>query len=236
VGNLFAGFFAIMAATDGRHQAAAVAIVVAAILDLLDGRIARLTRAVSDFGMQLDSLADAVSFGVAPAVLVQQWALVPLHRVGWGAAFLMAACGVIRLARFNSRHTLSDHRFFRGLPIPMAACAVAGLVLMGSDEGVAFLPSLLVAAVVVALALLMVSPLPYRSFKDVDPRKRPYLATALLAAFLAATVARPEMMLALVSLAYVLQGPVEALVRRKAGPRPEEVRRADAKEEPHGLI
>jgi CDP-diacylglycerol--serine O-phosphatidyltransferase len=226
VGNLFAGFFSIMAATDGRHAAAAIAIVVAAALDLLDGRIARLTGSVSEFGMQLDSLADAVSFGVAPAVLAQQWALVPLDRVGWGAAFLFAACGAIRLARFNSRHSLSDHRYFVGLPIPMGACALAGVVLVLSSVEAGPPPAWPVALMTVILALLMVSPIRYRSFKDADPRGRPYLATALLAAFIALALVRPEAVLALMTMAYVLMGPVEALVlqwRRSRGGEPEPV-------------
>lgn len=211
VGNLFAGFFAIMAATDGRHAAAATAIVVAAALDLLDGRIARLTGSVSEFGMELDSLSDAVSFGVAPAVLVQQWALVPLERVGWGAAFLLAACGVIRLARFNSRHALSDHRYFVGLPIPMAACSLAGVVLVRASVEAGPPPASPVALMTVILALLMVSPIRYRSFKDADFRGRPYLSTALLAALIALALTWPEAMLALVTTAYVLMGPVESL-------------------------
>jgi CDP-diacylglycerol--serine O-phosphatidyltransferase len=215
LGNLFAGFFAIMAAMDGRHTAAAVALVVAAALDMLDGRLARLTRSVSEFGMELDSLADAVSFGVAPAVLVQQWALLPLRRVGWGAAFLLAACGVIRLARYNARQSVADNRYFSGLPIPVTACLIAGLVLVVEQTGGGPPPPWPVAGLVVLLALLMVSPVRYRSFKTVDPWGHPYLATAVLAVFIAAAAVWPEPILVILATGYLLMGPVEGLLRRR---------------------
>ena len=127
-GSLFAGFYAIVAAMDGRFYAAAWAILVALILDGLDGRIARLTQSTSGFGVQYDSLADLVSFGVAPGILAYLWALKDFKQFGWAAAFLFVVCGALRLARFNVQQGSFDPRYFNGLPIPAAAMMVAATV------------------------------------------------------------------------------------------------------------
>jgi CDP-diacylglycerol--serine O-phosphatidyltransferase len=127
-GNLFLGFWSIVKTLDGRFGEAAPLIGAAVILDMLDGRIARLTNTQTEFGAQYDSLADAVSFGVAPALLVYCWALQSIPRAGWPAAFLFLACGVLRLARFNVQRHVVDARFFVGLPIPAGAAQIAAIV------------------------------------------------------------------------------------------------------------
>lgn len=132
---LFSGFFAIVQAMNQRYEMAAVAIFVAMVLDGLDGRVARLTHTQSEFGAQYDSLSDMVSFGVAPALVVYEWALRDLGKMGWIAAFVYCASGALRLARFNTNIQVIDKRFFQGLPSPAAAALVAGLVWVTIDNG-----------------------------------------------------------------------------------------------------
>src|SRR5205823_12686771 len=129
VGNLFCGYLSIWCSIRGTFEIAAVLVVVAAVLDGLDGRIARLTHSASKFGEEYDSLADLVSFGVAPAVLAYSWGLVDFHRLGWMASFLFVVCGSMRLARFNIQTRVVDKKYFIGLPIPAAAATISALVL-----------------------------------------------------------------------------------------------------------
>ncbi|NVM22766.1 MAG: CDP-diacylglycerol--serine O-phosphatidyltransferase, partial [Desulfobacterales bacterium] len=128
--NLFCGFYAIVAATQGYFVKGAIAIMVAAVFDLLDGKIARFTHAVSKFGVEYDSLCDAISFGVAPGILVYLWALQPFGRLGWLAALLFVACGTLRLARFNTQIDIVSSEYFNGLPIPAAAFMISATVLL----------------------------------------------------------------------------------------------------------
>src|SRR3990167_6074066 len=128
--SLFGGFYSIIASLDGEFNKAAIAIIVSAVLDGLDGRIARLTRSTSKFGVEYDSLADLVAFGLAPGILIFTWALRPFGKYGWLAAFLYVVCGALRLARFNVQITTIESKRFNGLPIPAAAAMVASTVLL----------------------------------------------------------------------------------------------------------
>ena len=223
-GNLFLGFWAIIKTLDGRYAEAAPLIAGAIVLDLLDGRIARLTGTASEFGAQLDSLSDAISFGVAPALLAYRWALEAVPRVGWLAAFLFVMCGVLRLARFNVQRHVVDARYFVGLPIPAAAGQIAALVYFFPETIGARAHGLLVLGVVVGLSFLMVSTLRYWSFKGIDLRRRRSYINVLGIALLFLLIAiHPEIMLLAASCVYTLSGPVlhaAGLFRRRSGPPP----------------
>ena len=206
-GNLCCGFFSLIEASRGHFESAALLIIAAGVLDGLDGRIARLTGTTSDFGVEYDSLADIASFGIAPAFLAYEWALAPFHRVGWLVAFLFVACAATRLARFNIQHGASDKRFFAGLPSPAAAGTVASIVFAFPNPPVHLGASLLVGAVVAAVALLMVSRLRYRSFKNLDLRsRRSYLTVVPLVLALVVVLVDPQSMM-IVAGCYVLWGP-----------------------------
>ncbi|MBZ5640276.1 MAG: CDP-diacylglycerol--serine O-phosphatidyltransferase [Acidobacteriia bacterium] len=212
VGNLFCGFFSLVESSQGRFDLAAILIIVAATLDGLDGRIARLTGSTSEFGIQFDSLADIVSFGVAPAFLAYRWALVPFHRTGWLIAFLYVVCAATRLARFNLQHAASDKRYFVGFPSPPAAAVLASVAFAfpGPIESRAVSATLAVLAS--AVALLMVSRLRYRSFKDFDLRnRRSYIGVLPIAAALVAVLTHPKEALPTISGAYLLSGPLAYL-------------------------
>src|SRR5262245_13436321 len=159
-------------AFEGEYRTAALLIISAAILDGLDGRVARLIGGSSEFGGEYDSLADVVSFGLAPAFLGHVWGLEPLRRYGWILAFLFLVCGAIRLARFNIQHGATDRRWFVGLPIPMAASSIAGSVLVFTAPLRTKPLSAVFGVAVLAISLLMVSRFRYRSFKDIDLRAR----------------------------------------------------------------
>jgi CDP-diacylglycerol---serine O-phosphatidyltransferase len=208
-GNLFLGFWAVIKTFHGEYGEAAPLIGWAIVLDLLDGYIARLTGTTSEFGGELDSLADVISFGVAPAVLAYSWAFGSIERVGWLAAFLFVVCGALRLARFNVQRNVVDSRFFVGLPIPAAAAQVAAWVNFIPDP----LTSRSQAAVALALttvwAFLMVSTFRYRSFKKLDLRSRRSYITVLGIALLFLLVAlEPRVVLLLLATAYWLSAPV----------------------------
>lgn len=172
---LFGGFYAIVQAMNGRFDHAAVAIFVSMVLDGLDGRVARMTHTQSDFGAEYDSLSDMVSFGVAPALVMYQWALQPLGKLGWMAAFIYCVCAALRLARFNTQLGVADKRYFQGLPSPAAAALVAGFVWIMHDNKIypKDVPSLKWWALSVALfaGLTMVSNVRFYSFKDFNMRK-----------------------------------------------------------------
>src|SRR4051794_29092980 len=133
--NLFCGFYSIIATLNHEYLTAAWAIIAASIFDMLDGRIARLAKATSQFGVEYDSLSDLISFGVAPAILLYQWALQPFDRLGWLAAFLYVVCGALRLARFNVMTGVISKKYFQGLPIPMAAGMVATFIIFNQTRG-----------------------------------------------------------------------------------------------------
>ncbi|MFQ5767927.1 MAG: CDP-diacylglycerol--serine O-phosphatidyltransferase, partial [Acidobacteriota bacterium] len=186
VGNLFAGYWCIVVAERGEFGLAGLLLIVAGILDNLDGRVARVTGTATAFGLQFDSLADAVSFGVAPAFMVYMWGMQPLGRLGWLGSFLFVVCGAMRLARYNIQ-VLPDKRFFAGLPIPAAALVIATLTFYRPRP---ILDQPLAAAVlilVLTLSGLMVSRLRYPSFKGLDGKagRHSFLRVALLALLLA---------------------------------------------------
>lgn len=215
---LFCGFFAIVAAMHGRFGEAAVSIFVAMVLDGMDGRIARMTNTQSAFGAEYDSLSDMCSFGLAPALVLYQWALQDLGKLGWLAAFLYVAAAALRLARFNTQVGTADKRYFQGLPSPAAAAMMAGLVWVSADNRI--IPEQGLAGVAWALAvgsaLLMVSKLRYYSFKDVDLRGPvPFVMLLLVVLGFVLVSLDPAIMLFALFLAYGLSGPVVTLVHRQ---------------------
>lgn len=214
--SLFAGFYAIVQAMNGNFEYAPLAIFIAAILDALDGRIARLTHTESDFGAEYDSLVDMVSFGLAPALIMYEWALSGMGKIGWLAAFIYTAGAGLRLARFNTQVGVADKRYFRGLPSPAAAAAVVGLVWVLHVNGVPGKEISIAALIVTVMAgVLMVSNIRYRSFKDVDLRGRVSFMTILaMPLVLVLLFQDPPLVLFLTFLAYALSGPLGFLFRR----------------------
>lgn len=230
-GGLFGGFFAIIAASQGRFEAACLAIFIAGVLDGIDGRVARLTNTQSEFGVQYDSLADLVSFGMAPALVMYHWSLAEMKldgltagKLGWLAAFLYAACAALRLARFNSQVANVDKRWFIGLASPAAAALMASFVWVCHDLGLEGAelryPAL---AVTIVAALLMVSRIRYNSLKGSGPTsdRVPFAAMVLALAVLVALVLDPPKMLLTAAVLYALSGPLLWFWRRKsAGQEP----------------
>ena len=214
-GALFSGFYAIVAGMNGDFSQAAIAIFVAMVLDGLDGRVARLTNTQSSFGAEYDSLADVVSFGVAPALVAFSWMLQDLGKFGWIAAFVYVAGTALRLARFNVQVGQADSKWFTGLPSPSAAAIVAALVwvLHGYDmEWMA--AKVLVALVIAGVGLLMVSNVRYYSFKDIDLKSRvPFFVLLALVLLIAIISIDPAIMLLLVFVGYGLSGPLRAVLR-----------------------
>lgn len=211
-GNLFCGLYAILAVMKGSFFSAAIAILVALVFDMLDGKSARWMNSTSQFGVEYDSLADLVSFGVAPGLLMYVWALEPHGTAGVAVMFAFVACGALRLARFNVITATSESKYFTGLPIPAAASVVATLVIF--DHRVVTLASqvkpILILILTLTLAFLMVSAIKYRSFKDLKFKRAQlfnYLVWAILGLML--VVAWPEVMLFFVCIAYALAGPIE---------------------------
>ncbi len=214
--NLFCGFYSLIFSIQGEYKNAAIAVVVAAIFDLLDGRLARLTHATSKFGAEYDSLCDLVSFGIAPAFLMYLWALQPLGRVGMMASFLFAACGALRLARFNVQVGVVEKNFFQGLPIPMAAGIVASSFIAFNDLGwdAEEWRGWLLFSMVVLLAIVMVSNFRYRSFKDLDLKERlPFKYLILGVVILVIVALHPEVMLFVMFLTYATLGAVFGVLR-----------------------
>lgn len=218
--NMFFGFYAIILSIKEQYLWAAYAIVAAAVFDLLDGRLARLTRSTSKFGAEYDSLCDLVSFGLAPAILLFQWSLEPFGRVGWLAAFLYAACGALRLARFNVQAGVIEKAYFQGLPIPMAAGIVASSVLAFHDLGVEPQRNLGLLLMTVLLAIVMVSTFRYRSFKDLDLKERlPFRYVFYGVAVIAIVAYWPEVMLFFLFMTYALLGAIFGILRLGKNPR-----------------
>jgi CDP-diacylglycerol--serine O-phosphatidyltransferase len=213
--GLFAGFYAIIAATKGRFEPAAIAVFVAMIMDSLDGRIARLTNTQSDFGKEYDSLSDMIAFGLAPALVMYEWMLSGLGKLGWLAAFIYAAGAALRLARFNIQHAVVNKRYFQGLASPAAAGVLGGMVWVGNDYGLRDnrLVGVLMVLLTVAVALLMVSTIRYRSFKDLDLRGRvPFVAVLLLVLIFAFVSIDPPQVLFALFFGYALSGPINSVV------------------------
>jgi len=217
---LFCGFYAIIASINHRFEPAAVAIFAAMVFDGLDGRIARLTNTQSAFGVQYDSLSDMVSFGVAPALVVFNWALLPLGKIGWSAAFLYATCAALRLARFNTQVDVADKNYFTGLASPAAAAILAGMVWVAADNQIAssrFL-SVAVGLIVTGAGLLMISNIKYHSFKGLDFRKRvPFVVIVALALLMAVIRIDPPIVLLALAVLYACSGPLGFAWQRAFG-------------------
>nr|WP_239061735.1 CDP-diacylglycerol--serine O-phosphatidyltransferase [Ideonella livida] len=198
---LFGGFYAVVMAMNGRFENACIGIFCAAVLDSLDGRVARMTNTQSAFGEQMDSLADMVSFGAAPALIMYEWGLKGLGKAGWIAAFVYCACAALRLARFNTNIGIVDKRYFQGLPSPAAAALVIGFIWVLDDAGykgvsaMAGLPWLAFAVALFA-GLTMVTNVPFYSFKDISlKRSVPFIVIVLIALGIAVINIHPPMVL-----------------------------------------
>src|SRR5437016_11108657 len=216
-GNRFCGFFALLLTVEGRFSDAALAIFVAMIMDLLDGRVARLMKATSQFGVEFDSLADVVSFCVAPAFLAYSFALSALERPAWFAAFLFVICGALRLARFNVHTGTVDRRYFVGLPTPAAAgLVVSAVILLKGVELSAWLLLTIAIGTYVA-ALLMVSTFRYWSFKEFDfARRRPLWTLLVMVLSVMIVATRHEVFLFLIFGGYAVSGPLRRLIVGRA--------------------
>lgn len=218
-GGLFCGFFSVISTFREEYLIAAIAVLVAQVCDALDGRIARLTHTTSPFGVQYDSLSDVIAFGVAPGVLAYRWALEPWGAWGWLAASLYVTCGALRLARFNVQVDTVDTQHFVGLPIPAAAGVVATTILMYyflGGEG-ATNKHMTLLLLIYALAGLMVSTVPYYSFKDLQLRHRqPFWLLIVGIIVVQVTIAEPQLMLFSIFSLYSLSGPVMVLLRLRS--------------------
>jgi len=223
--NLFAGFYAIVQAMNGRFEAAAVAIFVAMVLDSLDGRVARMTNTQSAFGEQYDSMSDMVSFGAAPALVIYEWSLRGMGKLGWLAAFVYVAGAALRLARFNTNIGVVDKRWFQGLPSPAAAALVAGLVWIATDlretqwiEATATDLRWVAWAFTVYAGVTMVSNAPFYSFKTLNLRKSvPYVAVPLIVLAFVLVSSDPPTVLFSLFLFYAVSGWAVWLWRLRTG-------------------
>jgi CDP-diacylglycerol--serine O-phosphatidyltransferase len=212
--SIFASFYAIICAIEGQFMLSGALILVAAFFDGIDGKVARLTKTTTRFGLELDSLADVISFGVAPAILMYLWALSPYGRIGWVGAFVFVACGALRLARFNIQSGSIDPKRFRGLPIPAAAVMVATTVLFFHKIGLKpadFMTPLLILTYVISF--FMVSSIKFHAFKDLTlVKQNPFSFTVAFVLLLALIAASPLVVPFFISAAYLLSGPILTLV------------------------
>jgi len=216
-GNLFCGFLALVLASQSRFTEAAISLFVAMVMDMLDGKVARLTKTTTQFGVEFDSLADVVSFCVAPAFMLYALVLGRLGRAAWLGAFLFVICGALRLARFNVYSGVTDRRFFVGLPTPAAAGVVAATVLLVEQRAaLVWWQEYLIAAGTYVVGGLMVSTFRYWSFKEIDFARRHPVSVLLLVVLGVLIVAtHPQWFLFVLSSAYVLSGPARPLWARR---------------------
>ncbi|MGA1695673.1 MAG: CDP-diacylglycerol--serine O-phosphatidyltransferase [Arenicellales bacterium] len=219
--SLFAAFYSIIQATIGNFENASIAIIVAAILDTLDGRVARLTNTASDFGKEYDSLVDLISFGLAPALIMFEWGLGAIGKSGWLVAFLYVATTALRLARFNTQASLSK-RYFQGLPCPAAAVLLAAGIWTAHAYGLSGgVYQGLAVTVMVLLSFAMVSSVPYRSFKDFDLKHRvPFVFILGVVMVFVLISFDPPVVLMTAFLAFALSGPVNWILLRRQGVSP----------------
>jgi CDP-diacylglycerol--serine O-phosphatidyltransferase len=233
IGNILLGFYAMVAGLRGDYQTAVISIFLAAVLDSLDGRFARAMQIESDFGREYDSLADVITFGVAPALLAYSWEPHDLGRLGWLLPLFFLVCTATRLARFNVQTRVADRRFFVGLPAPAAAGALCSLLYFAVEFDLDALGQALLLASAVLLGLLMVSTFRYYSFKELDPRRRWSFRVVLpIAAVIVLLTLYPAAVFLVVSGSYALSGPLlfvhGALRRRRDGGPGPDPERADA--------
>jgi len=205
---LFSGFYAVLAAMNGQFEKAAVAIFIAMVLDGMDGRVARLTHTQTAFGAEYDSLSDMVAFGLAPALVMYEWALHSLGKPGWLAAFVYTAGAALRLARFNSQLEVSDSNYFQGLPSPSAAAIVAASVWLAVDNGIQGSDVAILAGLITGgCGLLMVSNVRYQSFKHIDFKgKVPFFVVVAIALAFAVILVQPPLVLFTLFSLYALSG------------------------------
>lgn len=220
---LFGGFYAVVMAMNGRFEQAAIGVFCAMVLDSLDGRVARMTNTQSTFGEQMDSLSDMVSFGAAPALIMYEWALKGMGKLGWVAAFVYCSCAALRLARFNTNLTVVDKRYFQGLPSPAAAALVMGFLWVMDDLGFKgwregeWLPWTAFALTLYS-GLTMVTNAPFYSFKDVSlKRSVPFVVIVAIALGIALINVHPPIVLFAMFCAYGLSGYVVYAWRRAKG-------------------
>jgi CDP-diacylglycerol---serine O-phosphatidyltransferase len=224
--SMFAGFYSIVASFNSDYERAAWAILVASVFDVLDGWVARMTHTATRFGIEIDSLSDAISFGVAPGVLVYSWSLQSFGKIGWLAAFFLVACAALRLARFNVQMGSEEKKHFTGLPSPAAALMIATTVLAYQEvidtlkelhfAGLADMISLdyWVLALTFVVAGLMVSNITYHGIKEANLKeRRPFGLLVGIVALLGVVAYHPALVLFLISLAYVVLGIGEALFK-----------------------
>jgi CDP-diacylglycerol--serine O-phosphatidyltransferase len=226
---LFFGFFAIVQAIQGNFETAASALFIAMIMDGLDGRVARITHTQSAFGAEYDSLSDMVCFGVAPALVIYEWALLDMGRPGWVAAFIYCASAALRLARFNTTLKIMDKRYFQGLPSPAAAALVVGFVWAMINQGVSSADTRWLAAFITVFAgLSMVSNVRFYSFKDINLKKSVPFVVVLVMMLVFALISSPLTAESLFGMAciYSLSGYVTALIRLPRKPPPPTEERA----------
>jgi CDP-diacylglycerol--serine O-phosphatidyltransferase len=230
---MFAGFYSVVASFNANYEVAAWAILIASIFDALDGWVARITHTSTRFGIEMDSLADVISFGVAPGILAYTWTLSSFGRIGWLGSFFLVACAALRLARFNVQMGSTEKKHFTGLPTPASALVIATTVLAYADI-VEFLDRLKIAwltdavskdywvlALTFILAGLMVSNITYHSLKEANLKeRRPFGILVIIAAFLAVVAYHPALVLFLVSISYVIIGVAEALYKLLKRSRP----------------
>ena len=233
IGNIFCGFYAIIASFKGEFYIAAMLIGIAFILDSLDGRIARLTHSTSPFGKQFDSLADIISFGVAPSLLIFSWAFTNLGRVGWLTSLIFIICGAMRLARFNIQKSHADSRYFIGLPIPATAFFLATMVFYYPNQIESKTTAIFIMGLVYLVSFLMISKLRYRSFKDIEFHKRkPYFTIIIIALFFWLVLIHPQVILLALSSSFVLSGILSKMLalrrrRKLLKPSPQEEKVAE---------
>jgi CDP-diacylglycerol--serine O-phosphatidyltransferase len=224
--SMFAGFYSIVASLNSDYERAAWAIMIASVFDVLDGWVARITHTATRFGIEIDSLADVISFGVAPGILVYTWTLSSFGKIGWLGSFFLVACAALRLARFNVQMGSTEKKHFTGLPTPASALVIASTVL-AYEEIIHILEHLKlvqladvvgkdywILALTFILAGLMVSNITYHSLKEANLKeRRPFGILVVIAAFLAVVAYHPELVLFLVSISYVAVGMLEALFK-----------------------
>ena len=232
MGNMFCGYACVVYAMRGEYETAAPFIGFAVVLDMLDGRIARLTNTTSEFGVEFDSMADIISFGIAPAILSFAWGLQALGRLGWAAGFMFVAAAAMRLARFNIQSAGGDKRYFVGMPSPAAAAIPAATVFAYPDGLYDYRAALPALAMVLVPAALMVSTIRFRSFKTIDSKaRRPYTVLIFVAAGIVAIATHPQWTLVAIAYSYLASAFIGMAIGRfkhRGAAPPGESQRPDA--------